>query len=104
VWRASQLYLSVGSPGIRRAIARDPEVTVHLGSATDVVILEGRAVGPCEDEQVIATYDLKYDWSYQFDEYGPLTTIAPSVVLAWQVAGWAGRDGFRRSGRWEFTE
>jgi hypothetical protein len=101
---APQLYLSIGAAFIRGALAADPRVTVHLDSGTDVVILDGRAEGPSEDERAIAAYDKKYDWSYDIAEYGPLTVISPSVILAWQAAGWAGRKGFQRSGRWEFTQ
>jgi hypothetical protein len=104
VWRASRLYLSIGTPTLRRALAVDPRVTVHLESGTDVVIFEGRAEGSCDDDGVIAAYDQKYDWSYDIAEYGPLAAISPSTVLAWQAAGWAGRQSFQRSGRWEFAE
>jgi hypothetical protein len=52
---------------------------------------------------VLRRYDKKYDWRYDVDVYGPLTAIAPVTVLAWRSAGWAGRDGFKASGRWRFT-
>jgi hypothetical protein len=83
VWQASQLYLSIGGPAIRRALAIDPRVIVHLESGTDVVIVEGRAEGPCDDDRVIAAYDRKYAWSYDIAEHGPLTANSPSTVLAW---------------------
>lgn len=103
VWQDAQLYLSIGTPSIRRALAVDPRVTVHLESGTDVVILEGRVDGPCADDAVFASYDQKYDWTYDIAEYGPLTTISPLTILAWQAAGWAGRESFHRSGRWDFV-
>jgi hypothetical protein len=102
VWHAGRLFLSIGTPATGRALAFDPTVTVHLDSGTEVVIVEGRAEGECLDGEVLALYDEKYDWSYDVTEYGPLITVAPSIVLAWQTAGWAGRDGFARSGRWTF--
>jgi hypothetical protein len=101
VWQSPRLYLSIGTPALRRALAVDPSITVHLESGTDVVIVEGRVEGPCKDARVIAVYDEKYDWSYDVAEYGPLTEVAPSSVLAWQASGWAGRESFTRSGRWE---
>ena len=59
-------------------------------------------VGRTEDDELLAAYNTKYDWDYTVAEYGPLTTLAPSKVMAWSSTGWAGRGGFRRSGRWRF--
>jgi hypothetical protein len=103
VWHADVLHLSVGSPIIARALEVDPLATVHLGSDTDVVIVEGTVTGHRTDAAVLWRYDKKYDWRYDVDEYGPLTAIEPVTVLAWRSAGWAGRDGFTASGRWRFT-
>ncbi len=103
VWRASQLFLSIGTPVTRDALAADPIVTVHLDSGTDVVIVEGRVLGSGADEEILAEYDRKYDWSYDVATYGPLTHVSPSTILAWRTAGWAGRDSFQRCGRWEFA-
>jgi hypothetical protein len=103
VWRDARLYLSIGTPALRRALAADPAITVHLESGTDVVIVEGTTDGLCEDARVIAAYNEKYDWSYDLAEYGPLTAIAVSKVLAWQASGWAGRESFTRSGRWKLN-
>lgn len=100
IWHSQNLYLSVGSQVIARLLAADPVVTVHLESGTDVVIVEGTAVGPRTDLPLIERYNAKYDWDYVVDEYGPLTHVDPTVVLAWRSAGWAGRDGFESSGRW----
>ena len=100
VWAESALHLSIGSPPIVAALASAPEVTVHLGGATDVVIIEGVVLGSSVDPEVVAAYDAKYDWDYQIEEYGPLTVIRPRKVMAWRSAGWAGRDGFRQTGRW----
>src|SRR5262245_55546236 len=46
VWHAGQLYLSLGSPSLRQAVADDRAMTVHLESGTDVVIVEGWATLP----------------------------------------------------------
>ena len=105
VWHARHLHLSVGSPGLLRALAQDPAVTVHLDSGTDVVIVEG-TTGRDPDERcppaVIEAYNIKYDWDYQVAQSGPLVVIRPQQVLGWRSAGWSGREGFQVTGRWTF--
>jgi hypothetical protein len=103
VWWRGSLHLSVGSPVLARHLAADPVVTVHLDSGTDVVVVEGRAVGPASDVDLLAAYDRKYDWRYDPEHYGPLTQVEPTTVLAWRSAGRAGRDGFRQAGRWDLS-
>jgi hypothetical protein len=102
VWLDEVLHLSIGSPVIARLLRAEPSVTVHLDSGVDAVVVEGAAGGPVDRAAVLAAYDAKYDWSYSVDEYGPLTSVVPSTVLAWRSAGWAGRDGFLATGRWRF--
>ncbi len=104
VWSGQRLHLSVGTPRTAGALAADPTVTVHLDSGTEVVIVEGRAVGSSSDPAVLASYDRKYDWSYDLSLYGSLTCVAPETVLAWRTAGWAGRESFQQTGRWRFAE
>ena len=89
------------APVLNRQLAQDPRVTVHLGSGTDVVIVEGTVVE--RTAEAVDDYEAKYDWSYDVGEYGPLTVVAPATVLAWRSAGWAGRDGFQQTGRWGFA-
>jgi hypothetical protein len=102
VWEDQRLFLSIGTPSTLRALTADPRVTAHLDSGTDVVIIEGRAVDLIDADHAIEAYDRKYDWAYDTEAYGPLTVIRPISVLAWRTAGWAGRDSFQQSGRWEF--
>ncbi|MGI9602636.1 MAG: hypothetical protein ACR2QE_12175 [Acidimicrobiales bacterium] len=102
IWEARRLHLSIGSPVVSRLVEQDPAVTVHLDSGTDVVIVEGRVTGSADEADLVERYDTKYTWTYTVDEYGPLTTVEPSLVLAWRSDGWAGRDGFRQTGRWRF--
>ncbi len=102
VWREECLYLSIGTPATLRALADDPNVTVHLDSGTDVVIVEGRARQPVSSGDRITAYNQKYDWDYDVGKYGPLQCVEPAVVLAWRAAGWAGRDSFQETGRWQF--
>jgi hypothetical protein len=105
VWADDALQLSLGSPALNREIAADHVVTVHLESAIDVVIVEGfaRKLSTAESRGAVEAYNLKYDWEYDLDQYGPFTMVAPSTVMAWRAAGVAGRDGFRHAGRWQFT-
>jgi hypothetical protein len=102
VWADDWLHLSIGSPVLARLIERNHDLTVHLDSGTDVVIVEGTVVGLADDMAVLRAYNDKYDSQYTIDEFGPLTRVAPASVLAWRSAGWAGRDGFRQTGRWRF--
>ncbi|MEP6851424.1 MAG: pyridoxamine 5'-phosphate oxidase [bacterium] len=102
VWNQQRLFLSIGTPAILRALAADPVVTVHLDSGTEVVIVEGRASGSVDASEVIASYDRKYEWTYDVAAYGPLTLVIPTAVLAWRAGGWAGRESFQQTGRWQF--
>jgi hypothetical protein len=100
VWIDRRLHLSIGSTVITRLVERRPAVTVHLDSGVDVVIVEGTFGGWSRDRGTIGRYNHKYDWNYTVGEYGPLTVVVASTVLAWRSAGWAGRDGFQQAGRW----
>jgi hypothetical protein len=104
VWHEATLLLSIGSPVLARQVGERPDVTVHLDSGTDVVVVEGEVhlLDISDHAPAIAAYDAKYDWRYSIDEYGPLTTVQPRRVLAWRSAGWAGREGFREAGSWRF--
>ncbi|MGZ4711264.1 MAG: hypothetical protein ACXWBN_21180 [Acidimicrobiales bacterium] len=106
VWADDQLHLSLGSPVVRRQVAADPHVTVHLDSGVDVVVVEGLASveSDAETRTSVAAYDAKYDWVYDLDQYGPFTRVEPDAILAWRAAGPAGRDGFTQVGRWIFPE
>jgi len=104
IWHDDRLYVSIGTPALRQALADDPVITAHLGNGTDVVIVEGEVADVTLDGAIVAAYDEKYDWSYDVAGYGPLVVVAPSKILAWQAAGWAGRGSFRRSGTWRFTD
>jgi hypothetical protein len=106
VWHGQRLHLSVGSPTLLRSIERDPVVTVHLDSGTDVVIVEGttgRATERGPLSSVFEAYNAKYDWDYDVAQYGALIVVQPQRVLAWRTAGWAGRDSFQATGSWHFN-
>jgi hypothetical protein len=103
VWLDDGLHLSIGSPVVRRQLDADPAVTVHTASGTEVVVVEGVSAGAAPDPTpALDAYRRKYDWDYDADQFGPLTWVRPRDVLAWHAAGEAGRDGFRRVGRWHF--
>lgn len=102
VWRNTKLFLSIGSPELRVGTQAGQPVTAHLGSANDVVIIEGTSTGPAVDRAVVEAYNTKYDWNYEVADYGPLTVIEPLKVIAWRSAGWAGREGFQATARWSF--
>lgn len=102
VWHATQLLLSIGSPLVAGALEADPAVTVHLGSDLDVVVVEGHRTGTTGEVEDLARYNAKYDWDYTVEQYGPLTVVTPSRVLAWRCEGWAGKDGVKQAARWRF--
>jgi hypothetical protein len=103
IWNQNTFCLSIGSPRLKADAEADVPVTVHLGSINDVVIVEGRVAGLSSDKQLLEKYNTKYDWDYVVDQYGPLTIVEPTKVIAWRTAGWAGREGFRATGRWSFA-
>jgi hypothetical protein len=100
IWVDRLLYLSVGSQTLAAELGVGGAVTVNLGSVTDVVIVEGVSVGPADEADLVAAYNLKYEWNYAVADYGPFTAIAPVKIMAWQSSGWAGRGGFETTGRW----
>ena len=105
IWQDEQLHLSVGSPTLLRALDRDPAVTVHLDSGTDVVLVEGTTRRRTEHKtafSVIEDYNAKYEWDYHVAQYGELIVVQPLRVLAWRTAGWAGRHSFQATGCWHF--
>jgi hypothetical protein len=103
VWHVNELHLSLGSPALRRGLATDPHVTVHLESGTDVVILEGLAEsGAPTSPALLDVYRDKYDWDYDAGQYGDLLRVTPVRILAWRAKGWAGRESFAETGRWDF--
>ena len=104
VWWAESLHLSIGSPVNVRRTVPGATATVHLDSGTDVVIVNGVVDDPTTDTGLVANYSSKYDRPYSVEEYGPLTTILPTEIIAWQSSGWAGRGGFQRAGRWTFVD
>jgi hypothetical protein len=102
IWDDGVLCLSIGSPMVARDLAATQDVTVHLGSDLDVVVVEGIVSGTTGDLARVSSYNTKYDWNYAVDEYGEFTIVTPNRILAWRTEGWAGRDGIKQAGRWQF--
>jgi hypothetical protein len=103
VWLGDALGLTVGSPRLRRLMQPDQLVTVHVDSATEVVIVEGRVAEPTAEPRVINAYNAKYDWTYDVTAYGPLLVVVPSSVIAWEAVGPDGREGFRATAKWSIA-
>ena len=94
VWVGDKIYFD-GSPETRHArnIARNPQVTLHLESGDDVIIVEGEArmlPKPLPElaEKVAQAYVTKYaalGYSPKPDQWdnGGLFEITPHTVLAW---------------------
>jgi hypothetical protein len=104
VWHRGSVSLSIGSPVIRAQLAADPRATVHLPSGSDVVVVEGNCANYASTpDDVLDAYQAKYGRGYDVTEFGQLSQLAPSTVIAWRVAGWAGQGGFQERGKWTFT-
>lgn len=83
VWGAfvdDLLYLSIGEAGFR-ASDDAKEVTVHVDSARDVVIIEGIAERVTPDPRVNDAYNAKYGYD---DASFVNFVVRPSVVFAWR--------------------
>lgn len=103
VWISDMLYVSVGSPVLKASIGDGVEVSIHLDSGTDVVIVEGWAEAATAGDvsAAVERYRAKYETDYDAEELGPLTGVRPRHVIAWATAGWAGRGGFQRTVRFD---
>ena len=94
VWLQGRFYFD-GSPQTRHArnLAHNPQVTLHLESGEQVVIVEGagKAVekpDPVLAQQIAAAYTQKYQqdgYAPQPDQWdeGGLFEVIPHAVLAW---------------------
>ncbi|RYV49950.1 hypothetical protein [Pengzhenrongella frigida] len=102
IWHDDRLDLSLGSPTLLKAVRRQPAVTVHLESGTEVIIVEGLIVAAPMDPARITAYNRKYDWDYRVSQLGELTAVEPRKIMAWRCVGWSGRDGFSTAGCWRF--
>jgi hypothetical protein len=92
VWLDGALYFSSGSR-IRRHLEASPEVSVHLESGDETVILEGVAAEVRDGallRRVATAYNAKYGWDVE-PEPGEFLGIRPRVGFGWMCDG-SGED------------
>jgi hypothetical protein len=108
VWLDNAFYFSTGSRAAE-SLPQRPEITVHLESGSEVVIIEGltRMVGERElVVRIVDAYNPKYHWAIDPDDLpGPFYEVRPRVVFGW-ISDDSGLDGgaaFHGSAtRWKF--
>lgn len=108
VWLDGALYFDTGSR-IGKHLVANPEVTVHLESADEVVIVEGRAERVADRGAVrrfLDAYNPKYH-GILTTEPGTVFVVRPRVAFGW-LADPTGIDGgaiFNSTGtRWDFPD
>ncbi|MDQ3363669.1 MAG: pyridoxamine 5'-phosphate oxidase family protein [Actinomycetota bacterium] len=108
VWLDGAFYFSTGSLAAEN-LAVNPEITVHLESGSEVVIVEGVAEEVAENallRRVVDTYNPKYGWELDPDSLpGPFYAVRPRVAFGW-VSDPSGLDGgaafHGTATRWKF--
>jgi nitroimidazol reductase NimA-like FMN-containing flavoprotein (pyridoxamine 5'-phosphate oxidase superfamily) len=106
VWLGGALCFG-GSPATRwvRNLQENPEISVHLPSGEDVVILDGRAELVTDPEHPLAAASgaaskAKYPQYYPGDEpppFRPFWLVRPRAAYAWTLAGFP-----NHATRWTF--
>jgi hypothetical protein len=106
VWLPDGFWFSTGSLARHNLIA-NPQITVHLESGNQVVIVEGVAAavtGAGRLQAFLAAYNPKYDWDAAADEVtdsagaaGPAFRVRPRVVFGWDT-------DMRAPTRWSFDD
>lgn len=104
VWVDGALFFD-GSPATRwaRNLVANPTISVHLESAEDVVILEGKAEDlPATDlaraERIVAAWDAKYGRLHPDPAGNGIFRLSPHRARGWSTSSL--EDGTR----WEFDE
>jgi hypothetical protein len=113
VWLEESFWFSTGSLAAGH-LPEHPTVTLHLGSTSEVVIVEGTAAPIGDAERLrpaVVAYNVKYEWDYdpnEPDTWSPESwfVVRPEVVFGWVVDD-SGRDGgaafHATATRWRFT-
>jgi hypothetical protein len=108
VWLADGFWFSTGSLA-RHNLAANPQITVHLDSGTEVVIVEGVAAavtGAGRLQAFLADYNTKYTWDAVATDdgvadwsgaAGPAYRVRPRVVFGWDT-------DLRTATRWSFAD
>ena len=86
VWLDDAFYFSTGSRAAQN-VAIHPEITVHLESGSDVVILEGAAEQVTDRslvERAVRLYNAKYHWDMDPNAApGQFYAVRPRVAFGW---------------------
>jgi hypothetical protein len=108
VWLPDGFWFSTGSLA-RHNLAANPQITLHLESGDQVVIVEGVAAamtGAGRLQAFLAAYNPKYDWDASATDdqvtdsagaAGPAYRVRPRVVFGWDA-------DMRAPTRWSFAD
>ncbi len=87
-----------------------PDLTVHLESGSEALILEGVATEEMDSStlrQVTGAYNVKYAWDMDPDDLpGPFWRVQPEVAFGWlsDDSGFDGGAAFHGTAtRWRFA-
>ena len=105
VWIDDQFLFSTDAGSVKGlALARTPQMLVHLESGDDVVIIEGSARRLTLDdptvETFVAAYEPKYDFTFErpFPEFFAFYAMTPDHATVWTES-----DFTESVVRWEFA-
>jgi hypothetical protein len=108
VWLPDGFWFSTGSLA-RRNLAANPQITMHLESGEEVLIVEAVAAAVTGAEKLqpfLTAYNAKYEWDlFATDDgvadsagaAGPAYRVQPRVVFGWDA-------GMRAPTRWSFLD
>lgn len=101
IWYGNRLYFE-GSPLTRWAqnLAHNPHIAVHLPSAEQVVLIEGRVQVFNDDDLTAAEWallDTTFRTKYAIDWGSPYMVVHPHAALAWDA------PTLGRMTRWTFA-
>lgn len=99
LWHDGGFYFSTGEESIKgRNLVAYPEVSVHLESGDEVVILEGR-VNEVVDQETLKSLDQAYNKKYGMDMQGPDLIFSLEIRKAF---AWREVDFPQSATRWIF--
>ncbi len=99
LWHAGAFYFSTGADSRKgRNLAAAPQVSVHLESGDEVVILEG-IVAEVKDSSVLRSLDKDYKKKYGMPMQGPGLIFK---LLASKIFAWREKDFPQSATRWNF--
>ena len=108
VWLDNAFWFSTGSMA-HANLCSNADITVHLESGSQVVIVEGTAslvTDRAAIERVVDAYNPKYSWEMDADALpGPFWRVEPALVFGW-LSDDSGIDGgavfLSTATRWRF--